>query len=190
MNEFLKNNKQYMLALAVATAFFTFIVSLRNEGRTDFSEVVSVYQKDNERLREKNETLEDRIVTLERKINFLEGQVMILESGQNDFPYPVWYKSMTGVMLAVNKAYVKEHLTPFGFTAADYIGKTDVEMWGHTKGTEHWNQALEAISNKNGFQDAIIKDPNTGKPIRVINYIRKIGALNVGISGISLPVQK
>lgn len=78
----------------------------------------------------------------------LQGEITLLKLVDNDTPIPMWTKSKDGVMLDLNNAYETMFLKPNGKTKTDYVGKTDVQMWGEVIGKEYENGDELAITKR------------------------------------------
>ena len=179
-------------AAAVIFAIGVVLVDLRQEDRYDYQEMLAEFRAEITRLRDIERTCNEAMLENGRKISVLQNKIIMLESAQMSSPLPMWLKSagtdeLPGVMLAVNDAYERLYLLPFGKTADDYVGRTDREMWGEQLGAEYWENDLAVIRSQEPV-DAMATDPVTGeKNLRIIKYPRMFGGRIVGVAGVAIP---
>lgn len=113
-----------------------------------------------ERIKALEVKIEDqsvRIFNQRDEINTLRNQLMSFESSHLDLPVPMWLKDINGTMLYLNKEYEHDFLLPRGLTTADYIGKTDEDVWS--------KQVADA------FRKADEEVIRRGKPVRRVEKL-------------------
>ena len=124
-----------------------------------------------------------------RELATLKASFTLLKASSPNIPIPMWFKDINGVMLSVNDSYEEKFLIPLGKTRDDYIGKTDVEIWGEEIASEFWRNDQEALMSKDPI--SVFENVNAGKGIferyNIIKYPSKIADVAVGIAGIALP---
>jgi len=131
----------------------------------------------------------DNYTKLKEEYNQLKLSMQILEVSMPSLPTPMWTKSDTGVMLAVNAAYEDLILKPIGKKKEDYVGKTDVEFWGKEIGQTYYKNDLEVMRDKatKVFIEPIYTEEGKITSIVVIKYVRTIeNQFVVGIGGIAI----
>lgn len=187
--DFLDNNRQNIIAVAVITACFTFILNLRNENRTDFREISDTWKIDNERLRKSISDYSLQVNKLNNQVQQLQTKIILLESGQMDLPFPMWLKGVDGTMLALNEAYEHTFLIPRGKNENDYIGRKDEEIWGEKYGKAFFENDLKVMRKKQPL--FTIEDvPGLNGKVekwKIIKYPRYAGRVVIGIGGVAIP---
>lgn len=180
------------------TKLFDYLMNLRKAESDDFDTIVAQWQQDNERLRQENKEHKDRqdelykkIAEHEKKLSALNAKLLVMESSYMHIPLPSWLKDIDGTMLAVNDAYEIYFLIPNGYTKADYVGKTDSDVWPENLAQEFiGNDILTLQSEKKiwfGKETILIKDVDVSDNWRVLKYVRYAGNIAVGIAGIAIP---
>ena len=96
----------------------------------EYKELVMGYKNDVDNLRQEVKNLSLGMHEKEKEITQLRNQLMIFESSHSDVPIPIWLKDTSGKMLFVNPEYERALLQPINKSAKDYIGNTDVKVWG------------------------------------------------------------
>lgn len=114
-----------------------------------------------------------------------------LELVDNDIPVPKWLKNKDLIMLSLNDAYERVFLIPNGFVRKDYIGKSDVDVWGDAIGLEYQAGDREAMDKRE-----LIKTTETVKlgAIELLMWILKWpvfkGSEIVGVKGMAILIPK
>jgi len=187
----LKNNATAAAWVAVVGVLGSTFIEIKQDRRAGFADIAESYREDVIRLREVEARCLQFELEMGRKLSALQSKIVLLESASQDLPFPHWLKSSgtainPGVMLSLNKAYELEFLAPRGKTAADYIGKTDVEFWGEELGERYWRLDLDVIRRKTPIETNG-RHPLDGSPVRVMKYPRMLGNRVIGIGGIVIP---
>jgi hypothetical protein len=86
-------------------------------------------KKENERLRSEIDALKKREDLKDRTINEMQIQIMSLQIKHDTVPFATWFKNEHLIMERLSKKYIHNFLTPRGYQAGDYIGKTDHSVW-------------------------------------------------------------
>lgn len=119
----------------------------------------------------------------------LKTRLAIMESAHQDAPIPMWLKDTAGVMLALNSAYEREFLRPLGKKQSDYVGKTDLEVWGPDIAREYGANDGEVQATRKmwlGTETVPQKDGTVAK-YAIMKYPRMEGSYLIGIAGIAIP---
>lgn len=196
---FLSKRWWHGIVLAALTALISFPINWKQEQRIDNNTLLKNMQEQLDAMRVENERCRKFEIDYNNRVASLQAKIIMLESATMNLPLPMYLKTVgtegsPGTMLAVNEAYERMYLMPFGKNAADYIGKTDVEFWGEKLGTFYWLNDLTVVQTGEIFDDDSIS-PFKGKDgdrkkVRVIKYPRYFGASMIGIAGIIIPERK
>lgn len=184
---------------ALGAGGLSFVVALKKNKRDDFAALIKTYSDDNARLREEISKLSERIDELEiqnleqsKRADTLQTKLILLETAHQDLPFPQWLKNTDGTMLALNKAYEDMFLVPNGFTANDYIGKTDFDIWPEDVAIiyQRNDHKIKTKSKRYyiGEEPIHIKGSDISEDWKVIKYGRFIHNTCVGVAGIAMPV--
>ena len=184
-----------------ATKIFDFFIAKERVNQDEFQAIVEQWQSDNERLRDENENyrkvekdLYKKLSSLEKQIQNLQTKLLLMESAHQHLPIPSWLKDTDGKMLSVNKAYETNFLIPNGFTKFDYMGKTDVEIWGEKIASEYKETDENALKCDQkywfGHQPIIVGKSDETTKWKVLKYVRYVNDVAIGIGGIAIPLKK
>ena len=99
---------------------------LINQHKSQISKMEKAEEECKFRLGKHENIIEELRVTIIE----LRNKMIQLETTNNDFPFPCWFKDMNHAMIWVNPACHEMIYKPNGFEEHDYIGKTDKEVWG------------------------------------------------------------
>jgi hypothetical protein len=185
----------------VLTQVFTFIINWQKAEKDDFTTIVDQWQNDNKRLREENQKhlqtqndLYKKLAEHERKISALNTKLLIMESAYMHIPIPSWLKDLDGTMLALNEAYEDNFLKPLGLCRADYLGKTDFDIWDEDVAKEYQQNDVAVLQSPEkvwfGDERIIINGVDVTKEWKTLKYVRFAGDLEVGIGGMAIPSNK
>lgn len=180
------------------TKLFDYLMNLRKAESDDFDTIVAQWQQDNERLRQENKEHKDRqdelykkIAEHEKKLSALNAKLLVMESSYMHIPLPSWLKDIDGTMLAVNDAYEIYFLIPNGYTKADYVGKTDSDVWPENIAKQFIESDIRTMQSEKkiwfGKEQIVVKDVDVSDNWRVLKYVRYAGNIAVGIAGIAIP---
>ncbi|MFS4469104.1 PAS domain-containing protein [Maribacter sp. 2210JD10-5] len=174
-------------------SFLTFKLGNRKQDESEFATLVKEYKEIVENNKAdlvelRNEVKEIRKDLTEAKLENqqLRNQLMIFESSNTDVPLPIWLKDTDGKMLFVNPEYERALLNPIGKSSEDYIGKTDVDVWGeetgkqfqaHDKKVMRSKKPMEFVERWKGMNGAEYEG-------RIIKYPRFLNRTVIGIGGI------
>lgn len=182
------------------TKLFDYLMNLRKAESDDFDTIVAQWQQDNARLREENKEHERRqnelykkIAEHEKKLSALNAKLLVMESSYMHIPLPSWLKDIDGTMLAVNDAYEIYFLIPNGYTKADYVGKTDADVWPHDIAKQFIESDIKTMQSEKkiwfGKEQIVVKDVDVSDNWRVLKYVRYAGNIAVGVAGIAIPTE-
>lgn len=180
------------------TKLFDYLMNLRKAESDDFDTIVAQWQQDNERLRQENKDHKDRqdelykkIAEHEKKLSALNAKLLVMESSYMHIPLPSWLKDIDGTMLAVNDAYEIYFLIPNGYTKADYVGKTDSDVWPENIAKQFIESDIRTMQSEKkiwfGKEQIVVKDVDVSDNWRVLKYVRYAGNIPVGVAGIAIP---
>lgn len=187
-----------VLAGAMA-AFLTYKLGNRKQNESDFSSIVTEYKdlvteykRDVEKLRREVKILTKLINDRDTEITSLRNQLMIFESSHSDVPVPIWLKDTNGIMLFVNAEYEDALLQPVNKSAEDYIGKTDVDVWGLEIGNKFREHDRRVMRQKRPVEINEMWHGAGGHFYigRVIKYPRFLNKTVIGIGGIVVDMWK
>lgn len=181
----------------IGGAYLTFRVQSRKQKVTADTLIFSKYETyiaklegEINSLMEKNKSLEEMIQKHTTEITRLQWKIQLMDTVQNDLPFPAWLKDTDGVMLALNKSYEDIILQPMGKTASDYIGKTDFDIWPKDVAQKFKEEDSKVLQSKKAltFKESI----NIGGVILnmiTIKYVKFASGhtVTVGTAGISIP---
>lgn len=143
-------------------------------------------------LEEDNDKCEDKYRILIRQFEDLRVKVIHMEAANNDLPFPMWLKDMSGKMMYVNPEYERAFLEPMGKTAKDYIGKTDYDIWPQDVAANYMSH--DRAAQKKGLwvgnENITIDGSDVSADWKVIKYLRYAGKLPLGVSGMAVPLFK
>ena len=190
------------LSGGVLTQVFTFILNRDKAKETaeknDFTTIVEQWQSDNKRLREENEKhlqtqndLYKKLADHERKISALNTKLLIMESAYMHIPVPSWLKDLDGTMLALNEAYEDNFLKPLGLSRADYVGKTDFDIWDEETAKEYQQNDVKVLNSIEkvwfGKEKIVLNGVDVTDQWKMLKYVRFAGDLEIGIGGMAIP---
>ena len=192
-----------VLGGGIVGSFFTYKLGKKKQDNNDFISIISehkqlleIYKEEYKtevvELRKKLESVELKLIMRDAEITQLRNQLMIFESSHSDIPIPVWLKDTDGKMLFLNEEYEKAILQPLGKTRNDYIGKTDIEVWGDDIGSNFLEHDKQIIRGRRSIQfEEVWPGANevfyTGK---VIKYPRFLGRTVIGIGGVIVDINE
>lgn len=190
------------LSGGVLTQVFTFILNRDKAKETaeknDFQTIVEQWQSDNKRLRDENQKhlqtqndLYKKLADHERKISALNTKLLIMESAYMHIPVPSWLKDLDGTMLALNEAYEDNFLKPLGLCRADYIGKTDFDIWDEETANEYQQNDVKVLNSIEkvwfGKEKIVLNGVDVTDQWKMLKYVRFAGDLEIGIGGMAIP---
>lgn len=190
------------LSGGVLTQVFTFILNRDKAKETaeknDFQTIVEQWQSDNKRLRDENQKhlqtqndLYKKLADHERKISALNTKLLIMESAYMHIPVPSWLKDLDGTMLALNEAYEDNFLKPLGLCRADYIGKTDFDIWDDETAKEYQQNDVKVLNSIEkvwfGKEKIVLNGVDVTDQWKMLKYVRFAGDLEIGIGGMAIP---
>lgn len=159
-----------------------------------YIELVKTCLSENEKLKKNVELLQLQNNDLYKKdfinqieLNKLKSQYYLLDGQIRSAPFPMWQKDINLKMQWLNPAYEIIFLKELGFTAMDYIGKYDSDIWGQETGmifSKHDNQVIkqrkeltfiEYVKKCNGCSEVY--------KLQVLKYPIIVGNNVVGVGG-------
>lgn len=172
----------------IIPTIFAYFKFKRSNERVDFELILKTLSDDNVQLRKERLDINENIRVLEKDVLGLRNQIILLESAHMDLPIPMWLKDTKGIMLALNASYEQTFLIPNGKTTSDYIGKTDIDVWGQEIGTQYWKHDQQVLRTGRKFDGKEIVEVDGEKTeYRVIKYARFAGRTKIGIAGLAIP---
>jgi PAS domain-containing protein len=132
-------------------------------------------------------TLKKDMYDQSQTVKIMQNQVFekdkllsLLEATSWDLPFPYWLKDMQSKMIYVNKQYESQ----FNIKSADYINKTDYDVWPKEIADKYVDTDNEVIS---GSSEYVVDFHETIDHI-VIKWKRRAGNIVIGIAGICVPL--
>jgi hypothetical protein len=180
-------------------AFVTFLLSLKKDKRDDYTTIISTYRDEFSRQATKINELEGLckqysalIQSNTAQINALKlslEKFTLLEPAQHSLPLPFWIKDNDGTMLHFNDAFVEIVLKPNKIKPEDYLGKTDIQMWGEEHGKVYYETDIKA--KREGILAVTENLYINGDvhPMLVIKYAIKLGSVVIGVAGLAINKQ-
>lgn len=153
---------------------------------------VSKMEKAEEECKLRLEKHESIIDDLRHTIMELRNKMIQLETTNNDFPFPCWFKDMNHHMVWINPAYEELILKPNGKTEQDYIGKSDIDVWGDELGLSYQISDKKSIRHKGGVvitnEKVIIAGADMTDAWKIVKWVRYLGTTPIGYCGAAIPV--
>lgn len=122
------------------------------------------------------------------QINLLKQQLLTIQSTEDSWPYPAWFKDASGRVLFANAAYDRLYLRPRGYVLTDYVGQDDYAVW--PKDIADAFRANDQRVMETGQHIVIaetIEMPGGPEKHLFIKYPRRLGGVVVGVAGRFLP---
>lgn len=120
--------------VSVTGSWFVFRQKKQPEDRVDFQTILTDYKEQVEALRTEVASLKEEVDILRKDRDYFRNQIQLLQAAHHTDPFPRWTKDAQGRMIYVSKGYEEMFLKPLGYTAEDYIGKRDHDIWGDITG--------------------------------------------------------
>ena len=163
----------------------------------EFKALLDVYKDENTRLRadvdkqsKEIDKLKKALLEEKHESNILLSRLSTLESSHLSLPIPQWLKDTNGIMISVNDAYEKEFLLPFGKTKADYLGKTDFDVWPEEV-AEAFVSNDRLVYHSKGFWVGVEPIRHENEDLtrywQIMKYVRRDNGIIVGIGGLAMP---
>lgn len=167
-------------------SYFSFRTNQSSNFREDFKELVDNLQAKVEKLEQREDSYINRIKELENEVSLLKNKLVLVQAAQLDMPIPQWIKDTKGTMLALNVSYEDTFLTPVNKTSADYIGKTDEQVWGEQI-AEHYSKADRLVlrSRKVWQGEEVVDFGSHKEDWLIMKYPIYSGNLIIGVAGIA-----
>lgn len=152
----------------------------REQGRSDFTLVVSELQKQIDVQR--TELTELKIENKELRI-----RVQMLESGVDEIPCPMWVKDINHRYAWVNTAYEHDFLYPLKKTISDIVGKTDEQAWNGeiAQKLNELDNALQTGEDKSAHAEGVKFDGLSHK-YTIFKFRRYQGSMQIGYVGLAI----
>jgi len=178
-------------------AFLTYKLGDRKQDESEFVTLVKEYKQlyDVQKvelsfLKKEVDNLRIQFVEKDKEVEQLRNQLMIFESSHADVPVPLWLKDIQGKMLFLNSEYEQTILYPQNKNQDDYIGNTDIDVWGKEIGEKFFKNDLQVIKKRKAIQflerwkgdDCIYEG-------KVLKYPRYLGKTIIGVGGIILDIK-
>lgn len=176
----------------------TKINSKKQADRDDFKELLLQYKtlyesskKESEFFKEAEKNCEKRINEITKELSRINNQVNMLNHAQLTLPYPMWFKDTNFVMMYLNDEFEKQFLLPRKLCRADYIGKTDGQMWGEENVKQYHKSDIATLHGKKGFTFVEESIPESvgqfGSNWSVNKWVVTFNDTKIGVAGICLP---
>lgn len=177
----------------VLASILTYKLGNRKQDQSDFTTLISEYKNLVDEYKKEVVVLRQDFEKLKKDFNLknielveLRNQLIIFESSHSDIPVPIWLKDTNGKMLFVNNEYEKELLNPINKTAEDYVGNTDIDVWGDEIGKRFQAHDREVMRKKRAieFEETWVGANGSTWKGKVIKYPRFLNRTVIGIGGI------
>lgn len=151
-------------------------------------DLITRLDSDYKELKKEYNSLRDELEVIRLENSTLKFELMMLRSDQVNFPFPVWYVDVDGVMRWMNDPYKKL----YGKDELDietYIGKKHTYYWGKELGAVFRKHDLKVMKSGRlwvGFEGVPL---NTGFNVSV-KWPHHIGTNNLGVWGMTIPVHE
>lgn len=173
---------------------------LRDTFRAEFErQNIRIAELENEVKKLKNEHQEeiDRRVKAEQALittgvmlNELYESIEALKLVDNNLPAPKWVKNKELKMIDLNDAYERMFLTPHGKSKKDYIGHSDIDVWGKEIGKAYQKNDSEVIRKRDlikTYEEHIMPNGQTQK-LWVMKWPIFSDVDVVGVKGMCIPL--
>lgn len=118
----------------------------------EWKSLYSEIQKERTELKKAIEKTQEREIECQRQLSIhqieietLKADVRLFRSFRQALPIAWWVKDINGKMVELSDEYERVYLIPNGLKREDYIGKTDIEMWGEKIGRMYMAADNEVI---------------------------------------------
>lgn len=153
----------------------------------EYKEMLKANRNDIENLQHQIDELKAQLSERELTILGLQNRLIIFESSHTDIPLPMWLKDTKGVMLFLNDEYEKQILHPIDMTKADYIGRTDRDVWAEEIADAWRENDLKIMRTKSPqMMTEHWYGPDGMIEGRVVKYPRFLNRTVIGIGGICI----
>ena len=133
------------------------------------------------RLVRKNDKLEKLIRNLQKSVNYYKDRELLYEAQLNTSPFPYWLKDPNNyTMIFCNRKFEDYFLKPIGKTAAEYLGKTDDEIWSK-EDANIFRMHDERV--KRFDAPVFTKETVNNEEVYVAKYPIKVGNVMLAIAG-------
>lgn len=174
-----------IIGTGLGVKFFDYLRDNKKEGIATYKDLLERVEKELIDIKSENRIMREEIDDVRSKNKELQGQMILLQSADNLYPFPMWLKSPNGTMLVINDEYVRI----FNIKKSEYIGKTDVEIWGEEVGTSYWNNDLKILKGKKLYVGRENVPTGSGEWL-IIKFPLKIGDIVIGLKGYAIPINK
>lgn len=131
--------------LIVVIGIFIYLVFIKNN---EYLKIINNYANRINSLEKEIGNLKGIIEKLNISLVKKDNEFLLFSSVKYDIPFPFWIKDSNGKMIFINNAYERA----FGVTKAEYVGKTDEEMYGKEK-ADLWKKGdIEARNDPKGYK--------------------------------------
>lgn len=147
----------------------------------------------------------DRLAVVEARADKLQGEVLELrdenralrsqlvnfKSVQDSYPFPAWFKDLSGKVISANLSYETLYLTPRGYSLFDYVGNDDYAVWPKDIADRFRanDQKVFREDQMIVFEEELEISSGVRERYWFIKYPRYINGNIVGIAGMLLPIQ-
>ncbi len=178
---------------------FSFILAKRKENRTDFLTMSEMLNKDIKVLKEENASLENMRDVLYESLQLHEKQLMEIrfslqlnQASELNIPYPAWFESTGGLVLALNVEYDKTFLAPKNLNDTDHIGKNISEVWQNKMLSVLKEANMEVKKKGIWISPEPIELPGTNGEVKkwlILKYLQKQNGMTTGIGARAIPME-
>lgn len=132
--------------------YFTFRNNSSNNFREDFKELVDKLQADVTKLEAREAGYVQKIRALENEVGLLKNKLVLVQAAQLDLPIPQNIKDTKGTILAINAPFEETFLVPKDLSAADVIGKRDIDFFPADDVKEYLKHDKYVLRNRIAWQ--------------------------------------
>lgn len=172
-----------------------FLLNSRKTNNDEFKSTIETYKLLLEEYKSQIEDYKKQEAECLEKYKKLEAEIQVMkisfQLNQHAIPavpFPLWWKSLDGIMLDLNEHYESEFLKKLNKNRNDYIGKKDSEVWGKTTGDLFQKTDKETLLSGEiiPVNDVSEKHKDILNPWRFFKLTIHIGKVPVGIMGFAL----
>lgn len=172
-----------------------YALNLRKQKKDEFVILRETWAKEDEKNKEKIKELEkkgsidhEKLVKLNKAVFELKQAIEVFKLVDNQLPLPQWMKNKDLVMIDLNDSYEQVFLIPNGKHKADYIGYSDIDIWGEEIGKQYQYNDEQAVKNRKLIvkEEQVKLTPDKTVNMWIIKYPVFNGFDVIGVKGMAI----